>query len=75
MSTDAARKIIAVTSATVLRVFSTDFLLQYSHHPENPATHAQSHHFGLISKTEPTNNIQLTRSIIIAIVLISMSNK
>jgi hypothetical protein len=62
---------ILVTIATFLRVDSTDFLEPKSPHaPPIPASHAQSHHFGLIIRTDPTKRIPDIISAIIRSVLI-----
>jgi len=47
--------ITLVTIATFFRVFSTDFLLQYSFELDVPHNPKPSPHFGLISRTENIN--------------------
>ena len=68
-----ATNIIAVMTASFLRVVSTDFLLQYSFPHENHPIHAHSHPFGDIKSTEKTNADQLARSKIIRRVFIADS--
>ncbi len=59
------RKIIPATRATFLSLFSRVFLLPYSFPPAIPPIHSPSQPFGDISKTETTNAIPASTSMII----------